>query len=138
MNFGQAVNSYLRKYATFRGRASRAEYWYAYLFCSILILLAAIFDISLIAKFFTLHSAEEAPSLFVSLVTLALFFPSIAISVRRLHDTERSGWWLLLILVPIVGTIALIVFFCQRGTEGTNRFGYDPVATWQAINTQPA
>lgn len=123
MNFGQAVNSYFRKYVTFTGRASRPEYWYAYLFSMILILVATLLDFSMMVGYSTISDGGMAPSFFVSLITLALFFPSLAISLRRLHDTDRSGWWMLLILVPLFGVIALIVFFCQRSSDGTNRFG---------------
>ncbi len=123
MNFGQAVNSYFRKYVTFTGRASRPEYWYAYLFSMILILVATLLDFSMMVEYSAISDGGMAPSFFTSLITLALFFPSLTVGVRRLHDTNRSGWWMLLILVPLAGIIALIVFFCQRGTDGTNRFG---------------
>lgn len=63
-----------------------------------------------------------------SLFALALLLPSIAVVIRRLHDIDRTGWWILLGFVPIVGTIVLIVFFVQRGTTGANRFGPDPLA----------
>ncbi len=57
------------------------------------------------------------------LVSLALILPSIAVGVRRLHDTDRAGWWYLLVFVPLIGFIVLIVFWCQQGTQGRNRFG---------------
>jgi uncharacterized membrane protein YhaH (DUF805 family) len=57
------------------------------------------------------------------IVSLVFLLPSIAVAVRRLHDTDRSGWWLLMFLLPLVGFIVLIVFLCQRGTQGQNRFG---------------
>ena len=60
-----------------------------------------------------------------ALVGLALFLPSLALQVRRLHDTDRSGWWVLIGLVPLVGVILLIVWWCQDGTPGDNRFGVD-------------
>jgi uncharacterized membrane protein YhaH (DUF805 family) len=65
--------------------------------------------------------ADMSP--FNNLFTLALLIPSLAVGARRLHDTGRSGWWQLIHLVPLVGQIVLIVFWCQRGTEGANRFG---------------
>lgn len=128
MNFNFAVNSFLRKYVTFAGRASRAEYWYAYLFCSILWLLATLLDFSLVVQILTVDETANAPTILSSLVGLILFFPSLAAAVRRLHDINRSGWWLLIIFVPLIGVIALIAFFCQRGTAGANRFGDDPIA----------
>jgi uncharacterized membrane protein YhaH (DUF805 family) len=60
---------------------------------------------------------------------LALLLPNLAVAVRRLHDTDRSGWWLLIALLPLIGLIVLIVFFCIRGTPGPNRFGPDPLAS---------
>ncbi len=63
----------------------------------------------------------------IFLVSLALIIPGIAVSVRRLHDTGRSGWFLLLGFIPIVGGILLLVWMCSRGTEGPNRFGADPI-----------
>ena len=57
------------------------------------------------------------------IVSLALLLPNLAVSVRRLHDTDRSGWWLLLSFIPIFGTLALLYFMVLRGTEGSNRFG---------------
>ncbi len=64
---------------------------------------------------------------YISMVySLGVLLPSIAVAIRRLHDTERSGWWLLISLIPIIGTIVIIVFLCQNGTAGANRFGADP------------
>ncbi len=103
--FVDAVKICLGKYADFKGRASRPEYWWFFLFTFIIYVLTAFFPI-------------------VSLIAvLALLVPSIAAAVRRLHDTDRSGWWYLIFLVPLVGAIVLIYFLCQRGTEGQNRFG---------------
>ena len=63
-----------------------------------------------------------------TLLSLACFLPYFAVDVRRLHDTDRSGWWLLIVLIPLVGGIVLLVWFCQAGTGGPNRFGPDPLA----------
>jgi uncharacterized membrane protein YhaH (DUF805 family) len=68
------------------------------------------------------------PSPINSLVNLALFLPSLAVSVRRLHDLDRSGWWILLVFVILIGWIVLIVWNCTKGTPGPNRFGPDPLA----------
>ncbi|MBR8239027.1 DUF805 domain-containing protein [Burkholderia sp. AU42008] len=123
MNFSEAVRAALNKYATFEGRARRAEYWYFALLTSVLsvagqIVGAAGRDAGLI----TLLLLGV-----IFLVSLALIIPGIAVSVRRLHDTGRSGWFLLLALIPIVGGILLLVWMCSRGTEGPNRFGADPI-----------
>ena len=116
MDFAQAVKTCLNKYATFSGRAQRSEYWYFFLFMIVVNIVASVLDSAIFG---------DIPVLYL-ISTLALIVPSIAAGVRRLHDTDKSGWWLLLGLIPIVGAIVLIVFFCQRGTVGPNQFGADP------------
>jgi uncharacterized membrane protein YhaH (DUF805 family) len=117
MNFGQAIKTCLNKYATFSGRATRSEYWYFFLFLVIVNIVASVLDSTIFG---------DMPVLYL-IATLALLVPSIAAGVRRLHDTDKSGWWLLVGLIPVIGTIVLIVFFCQRGSVGTNQFGPDPL-----------
>jgi uncharacterized membrane protein YhaH (DUF805 family) len=117
MDFGQAIKICLNKYATFSGRAQRSEYWYFFLLMIIVNIVASVLDSAIFG---------DIPVLYL-IATLALLVPSIAAAVRRLHDTDRSGWWLLLGFIPVVGDIVLIVFFCQRGTVGSNQFGPDPL-----------
>jgi uncharacterized membrane protein YhaH (DUF805 family) len=117
MDFGQSIKTCLNKYATFSGRAQRSEYWYFLLFMMIVNIVTSILDAAIL---------EDLP-IFSLFATLALLVPSISVSVRRLHDTDRSGWWLLLGFIPVVGVIVLVVFFCQRGTVGSNQFGSDPL-----------
>lgn len=113
----------LRKYAVFEGRARRKEYW---MFCLFnLIASCAFATIDVVTGGF---NRQYGLGLFSALYSLAVIVPSIAVSVRRLHDTDRSGWWLLVGLVPCLGAIVLIVFFVQGGTPGQNRFGADPKA----------
>ncbi|AYQ36859.1 membrane protein [Burkholderia aenigmatica] len=123
MNFSEAVRSVLNKYATFEGRARRAEYWYFVLLSFILSIAAQVIGVA------GRHAGLITLLLLgvLSLVSLALIIPGIAVSVRRLHDTGRSGWFLLIALIPIVGSILLLVWTCSRGTEGPNRFGADPI-----------
>ncbi len=73
-------------------------------------------------------SAQATGGPITALVGLGLFLPGLAVTVRRLHDTDRRGWWILLGLIPIIGIIVLIVFYCTAGTPGPNRFGPDPKA----------
>ena len=114
MSFIDAVNSCFRQYVGFSGRASRSEFWWFTLFGLLVGLAAALVD----------------PTGTIGvLLSLALFLPSLAVSVRRLHDTGRSGWWLLIGLVPIAGLIVLIVFFVMRGDPGANRYGPTPAET---------
>ena len=111
MDFITAIKTCFIKYVGFAGRARRSEYWYFALFLVI---------VSLALNAAAFHQL----AMFFSLVTL---LPAIAAGVRRLHDTDRPGWWLLLILVPLVGSILLLVWFAARGTEGANRFGDNPM-----------
>lgn len=113
----------LSKYADFSGRAPRAEYWWFYLLLIVAYLVAMIVD-SVIGT-----GAMVGPYGLLTLVLgLAIIVPSLAVGARRLHDTDRSGWWLLIGLIPLIGGIVLLVFFVLEGTRGDNRFGPDPLA----------
>lgn len=105
VGFLDAVKIAFAKYVDFTGRASRSEFWWFMVF---------VFAASVLTAWNDYLGA---------LVGLALFLPNIAVGVRRLHDTDRSGWWYLIGFVPVIGIIVLIVFFAQRGTQGHNRFG---------------
>lgn len=143
MDFGTAIKTCLNKYVSFAGRARRAEYWYFMLFNLILTAVAGVLD--------QMVGMELTP--FSTIVSLVLFLPMLAVSVRRLHDLDKSGWWLLaptlgvvvmipafasleaaIVLLWLGGLIAfgtgvlLLVWFLSRGTMGANRFGADPLA----------
>jgi len=118
MHFSEAINSGFQKYVTFSGRAARSEYWYWTLFMFIAQVVAAIID--------TMLFPFSAFSPFHTIVSLGLFLPGLAVSVRRLHDLDSVGWWLLLVFTGI-GILILIIWFCVRGTVGPNRFGPDPL-----------
>jgi len=105
----------LKKYAVFSGRARRKEYWMFFLFNII---------ISIVLGF--VEGLIGSPGIIAMVYSLALLIPGIAVSVRRLHDTGRSGWWLLIGLIPLVGFIVLIVFMVQEGSENDNEFGSNP------------
>jgi uncharacterized membrane protein YhaH (DUF805 family) len=111
MNFTQAISSGFSNYVNFAGRAIRSEYWYWVLFVLIATIVTSIIDLVL------------GITLFEPIFSLAVLLPSIAVGVRRLHDLDRSGWWLLLGFIPLIGAIVLIVWFCGRGTPGANRPG---------------
>lgn len=115
------VQTVLKKYAVFSGRAQRAEYWYFVLFYVIGYVVLGLLDGSLRSP-----DEDSGYGLLTGLFALALLIPSLAVGVRRLHDTDRSGWWLLLMFVPLIGAIVLLVFTVQDGTRGDNRFGPDP------------
>jgi uncharacterized membrane protein YhaH (DUF805 family) len=124
MTFQDAVQTCFRKYADFQGRARRAEYWWFVLFAIIGTVVALLVDALLGAA---LTGGGMGLPVFQAAFSLGIFLPSLAVAIRRLHDTDRSGWWYLIVLVPLIGFIVLIIFFVQRGTEGPNRFGPDPL-----------
>lgn len=109
--------SALKKYAVFGGRARRKEFWYFYLFSFIIATILAILDV-----------LAGTGALFLGIYYLATLIPTIAVSVRRLHDTDRSGWWILITLIPFIGGIVWIVFCAQESTHGGNRFGSNPIS----------
>jgi uncharacterized membrane protein YhaH (DUF805 family) len=113
MNLQEAVRSVLSQYAGFTGRARRSEYWYWTLATFIAYVVAAIVDNIL------------GISLIIYVLWLAAIVPSIAVGVRRLHDTDKSGWLILIGLIPIIGTIVLIVFFVADSTPD-NEYGPNP------------
>ena len=113
-----ALKCVTEKYATFTGRARRQEFWMFVLAYIIVYLLAIVIDM-----------AAGLYVVFTGILGLALLIPTIAVTVRRLHDIDRTGWWILIYLVPLIGPIVMLVFGCLKGTAGKNRFGEDPVST---------
>jgi uncharacterized membrane protein YhaH (DUF805 family) len=111
----------LQKYVQFSGRARRQEFWMFVLFNFIITVVLSILD-----SILGLKMGSGGSGLLSGLYGLAVLLPSLAVSVRRLHDTNRSGWWILLGLVPIVGIIVLIVWYVQDSDPGDNRFGPNP------------
>ena len=109
----------LKKYAVFGGRARRQEYWF-FVLCNVLIMIALGLIDALIGI-----SGDARRSILASLYSLAVLLPTIAVGVRRLHDTGRSGWWMLLSLVP-VANLVLLVFLALDGERGPNAYGSDP------------
>jgi uncharacterized membrane protein YhaH (DUF805 family) len=121
MNFGQAIKSGFSNYVTFSGRAARSEFWYWTLFVVLVTIAAGILDRGLFD-----FDEPTTTGVFGPLVSLIFFLPGLAVSVRRLHDLDRSGWWLLLVLT-VIGVILLIIWDFIKGTAGPNRFGPDPL-----------
>jgi uncharacterized membrane protein YhaH (DUF805 family) len=113
MGIQQAITTCFSKYVDFQGRAVRPEYWWWVLFIVIIVVVLQILA-GIVGTLF---------SVLVGLFYLATLLPGLAVSVRRLHDTDRSGWWLLLAFIPIVGGLVLLYFMVQPGTQGPNRFG---------------
>ena len=119
MNWYLAV---LKKYADLSGRARRMEYWMFSLINLLIICGLVIVDATL-----GFEIGEEELGLLSSIYVLAVLIPSLAVSVRRLHDSDRTGWWVLIELIPLVGIIILIVFWATEGTRGVNRYGPPPL-----------
>lgn len=109
MSFFDAIKSGLTQYATFRGRSTRPEFWWFMLFCA----LAASLSEWLVGEGFS------------GLVTLALLVPALAVAARRLHDIGRSGWWQLIVWVPVVGILVALYWYVQPSRQFANK--YDPV-----------
>ena len=118
----------LKKYAVFGGRSRRKEYWYFVLFNVIVSLVLSAVD-ALLGTF----SSSTNVGLLGGIYGLAIIIPSIAVSVRRLHDIDRTGWWVLISLVPVIGTLVLLVFAVLDGTPGENRFGPNPKASGKVV-----
>jgi uncharacterized membrane protein YhaH (DUF805 family) len=123
MTFFEAISSGFRNYVGFSGRASRSEFWYWMLFTVLVSIVTSIIDLEV----FDLEVLSSSVTPFSSIWGLVTLLPSLAMGVRRLHDTDRSGWWWLLSFIPLIGIIVLIVFWCSEGTRGPNRFGPDPL-----------
>ena len=114
----------LKKYAVFSGRARRKEYWFFVLFNIIISIILAVID----GVTGTLDP-ESGMGLLGLVYTLAILIPALAVSVRRLHDTGRSGWWLLLLLIPLIGTIVILIFMVQDSKAEENQYGPNPKTT---------
>jgi len=126
MNFTQAISSGFSNYVTFSGRAARSAYWYWVLFVCLGEVVTSIIDYVIGLQVTT------------GLFGLAVLLPGIAIAVRRLHDLDRSGWWILLVFIPLIGAIVLLIWYCSRGTAGPNRFGPDPLSAVDGWARSPA
>jgi uncharacterized membrane protein YhaH (DUF805 family) len=127
VGFSDAISSFWANYVMFRGRARRSEYWFAALFLVLASLAASILDVALFSDQLG-EFLEDTGGLGIigALLTLAAFLPSLSLLIRRLHDTNRSGWWVLIGLIPFAGAIVLLVFALLDSDPGENRFGPSP------------
>lgn len=112
-----------QKYATFTGRASRSEFWLFWLFCIVVSVVLSFVDLAVGA-----FSMDAGIGLLSGIFALAIIVPSLAVAFRRMHDTDRTAWWLLIALIPFIGAIVLLVFYVLKGTDGNNQYGPDPLA----------
>jgi len=129
MSFTDAVqNVLMNNYANWDGRASRSEYWWFFLFTFILQLIALPIDIVV----FGYDMMDPAAFQIVGTIAgLALFFPALCVAVRRLHDLGKSGWWLLIILIPLLGIIVFLIFMATEGEQLSNQYGDVPTNTFE-------
>ena len=111
MTFGESISICFKKYATFEGRASRSEYWWFVLFEVIVLIVAQL-----------IHQYVYA------IAALGFLLPALAAGARRLHDIGKSGWWLLLNIVPLVGPLVLLYFAVKDSQPGSNQYGPNPKA----------
>ncbi len=116
MSFTEAIQSGFDHYTKFDGRASRPAFWWWFLF-QILVLVAAQILSSIIGSMIIYY-----------LAALALILPGISVAIRRLHDTGRSGWWILIGIIPLIGAIVLLIFYLEKSNPGDNEYGPEPVA----------
>lgn len=138
MTFPEAIKSAFRNYANFRGRARRSEFWYFYLLnfiinftARIIVSLPLIFSLaSEGGETVTPVSLTGTFTVFMGLallvINLVLAIPSISVSVRRLHDTGSSGWYLLVGLIPMIGAVMMLFWFCQDSQPDANKWGKNP------------
>ena len=139
MSFMESIQTCISKYATFSGRAQRSEFWWFMLFLLIAQIVLGLIDSMIFPPTEVMNMASSMqdgmsfsfsyqPQPITAIFLLAMLLPNIGVGVRRLHDTGRSGWWLLIGLIPLIGLIVLIVFFASAGNNGDNEYGPDPLA----------
>lgn len=148
MDFTTAVKTCFRKYATFSGRAARSEFWWFVLFLLLANIALMVIDRWLFG--WGMMGGSYGPGMGAgmepgmgpgfgmswqmsggplgTLFSLGTIVPTLAVAARRLHDTGRSGWWQLLMLIPLIGAIILLVWYVQRGESGSNAYGEAPTA----------
>ena len=121
LSFTDAVRQVLNKYATFKGRARRSEYWWFILFYSLVLIAAAVLD-----NLFGITIENEFYGAIYCIAALVLFLPNLAVTVRRLHDINKSGWNILWGIIPLIGGILLLVWCCQDSNLEANQYGESP------------
>ncbi len=126
MGFGESIQSFFTNYVKFTGRARRSEYWFITLFLALTSIGATVIDGVLFAGDIDDFLLDGGWGPVGVLWLLAVLLPSIAVLVRRLHDSDKSAWWILIILVPLAGVIVLFVFTLLDSTPGENKHGTSP------------
>ncbi len=132
-NWGANLFKAYGRYFDFRGRSGRSEFWLVTLWNILCVIAAVAIDMLIFGGDPTSPFGIYGPAYL--LVVLANLIPGLAVDFRRLHDSNRSAWWILISLAPLIGSIALIVFWCQGSTPGPNRFGAQPGAPLDDLQT---
>ncbi len=127
MSFVKSINNAFVKCFDFKTRATRSEFWYFYLFTTVIGFIGLQFDQLFELQILGIDLNNSPGTIMLGPMYIFLYFlfilPSIALYIRRLHDTNRTGWWLLIVVVPFIGIITLIFFLCLKGSEKQNDFG---------------
>lgn len=119
-----AVSAVFSKYATFTGRASRPEFWYWVLSVFIVMAVLNVIDGAIIAPMLGYESfADQAPQFLTIAASIAIFLPGLAVAIRRLHDIGKAGWWVLVGLIPLIGTLVLLYFNTRPSENDANEYG---------------
>lgn len=121
----------LKKYAVFSGRARRKEYWmfilFNMIFVSVLMILEKVLGIGQSYQIIcNSHTLDFFQGYLTLIYSVAVFIPNLAVSIRRMHDIGKSGWMVLISLIPIIGWIWILILFCTKGISGENKYGADP------------
>jgi uncharacterized membrane protein YhaH (DUF805 family) len=126
MSFATAVKAFWSNYTNFKGRARRSEYWFIQLFLVATNIAVAVIDLALMNGDVDRFIANGGGGIVGLIWIFATIVPALAVLIRRLHDTNRRGWWALIGLVPLAGAIVLLVFSVEDSTKGANKFGVSP------------
>ena len=126
MSFATAVKAFWSNYTNFKGRARRSEYWFIQLFLIATNIAVAVVDLALMNGDVERFLANGGGGIVGLIWILATIVPALAVLIRRLHDTNRSGWWALIGLIPVAGAIVLLVFTVEDSNKGVNKYGASP------------
>ena len=126
MSFATAVKAFWSNYTNFKGRARRSEYWFIQLFLIVTNVAVAVIDLALMNGDVKRFIANGGGGIVGLIWIFATIVPALAVLIRRLHDTNRSGWWALIVLVPLAGAIVLLVFTVEDSNKGVNKYGASP------------
>lgn len=134
MNFKTAVGTCLRdKYVDFNGRASRSEFWWYMLFATLVSMALNVVDLALV-RMGLLSLIMDKWGVFGTLYLFIIIIPTIAVTARRMHDLGRSGWWQVLLVLPLIGLL-IVYWAAKKGTDGPNPYGADPLG---GVGAEPA